>query len=194
VKNREIWFSATLNLQLCTLLHEPAFTVSDSQPLLQPRKGAVTISSTKASRRYPERPILGVGALIFDEENRILLVQRGGEPLKGWWSLPGGVLESGETLADGVRREVLEETGLQVEPVQMLTLFERIMPDAEGRPEYHYVLVDYICRITGGTPDAADDCAALRWASRDELSALEPLTEGTLGVIQQAYRTLSTTT
>jgi mutator protein MutT len=138
------------------------------------------------SRRYPERPVVGVGALIFDQQGRILLVQRGGEPLKGWWSLPGGVLETGETLADGVRREVREETGLEVEPATMIDVFERIMRDAEGRPEYHYVLIDYICRVTGGTPEAADDCAGIVWASRDDLRNLR-ITEGTVGVIEKAY-------
>lgn len=134
--------------------------------------------------------MLGVGALIFDGENRIMLVQRGGEPLKGWWSLPGGVLETGETLAEGVKREVLEETGLVVEPVHMLTIFERIMPDEAGRPEYHYVLVDYVCRIVSGEECAADDCAAIRWAARDEVAAITPLTKGTLGVIEQAWQWL----
>lgn len=134
--------------------------------------------------------MLGVGALIFDTHGRIMLVQRGGEPLKGWWSLPGGVLEVGETLAEGVKREVLEETGLVVDPVHMLTVFERIMPDTEGRPEYHYVLVDYICRIVSGEACAADDCAAIRWTARDEVAAVTPLTKGTLGVIQQAWQWL----
>jgi 8-oxo-dGTP diphosphatase len=135
--------------------------------------------------------VLGVGALIFDDHNRILLAQRGGEPLKGFWSLPGGVLETGETLLDGIRREVLEETGLHVDPVQLLTVFERIMPDAHGRAEYHYVLLDYICCVTGGEPCPADDCAALRWVAQSELAAVEPLTEGTLGVIPQAYGTIN---
>lgn len=130
--------------------------------------------------------MLGVGALIFREDD-ILLVERGGEPLKGWWSLPGGVLETGETLADGIRREVLEETGLVVEPVQMIEIFERIMPDADGRTEYHYVLVDYICRVTGGTLCAADDCARVAWVPVRELAGIQ-LTEGTLGVIGKACR------
>lgn len=142
------------------------------------------------SRRYPERPVLGIGALIFDEQNRILLIERGGEPLKGWWSLPGGVLETGETLADGVRREVKEETGLIVEPVQMIEVFERIMPDAEGRTEYHYVLIDYICRITGGSLCPADDCADARWATRQDCAGLR-ITEGTLSVIEKAWERLA---
>ena len=134
--------------------------------------------------------MLGVGALIFDEDNRILLIERGGEPLKGWWSLPGGVLETGETLAEGVVREVKEETGLIVEPDQMIEVFERIMRDAEGRPEYHYVLIDYVCRVTGGTLSPADDCADARWTSRQDCGTLK-ITEGTLSVIERAWERLT---
>jgi len=137
------------------------------------------------SRRYPERPVLGVGALIFDESGRILLVKRGREPLKGWWSLPGGVLECGESLVEGVRREVREETGLEVEPIRLVEVFERILRDSEGRPEYHYVLLDYLCRPLGGVLAAADDCAAVRWTSYEELPSLK-VTEGTLAVIEKA--------
>jgi 8-oxo-dGTP diphosphatase len=106
--------------------------------------------------------------------------------LKGWWSLPGGVLETGETLADGVRREVLEETGLVVEPQQMIEVFERIMRDTEGRPEYHYVLLDYICRVTGGTLHPADDCADAAWTTRADCAGMQ-ITEGTLAVIQKVW-------
>ena len=137
------------------------------------------------SRRYPARPILGVGALIFNGDE-ILLVERGREPLKGYWSLPGGVLETGETLKAGIRREVFEETGLEVEPLEIAEVFERIMPDAEGKAEYHYVLVDYICRVTGGTLGAADDSSAVAWVKRGDLAGYK-MTEGTLPVIERAY-------
>lgn len=131
--------------------------------------------------------MLGVGALLFDGD-RILLAERGREPLKGYWSLPGGVLETGETLEAGIRREVLEETGLVVETEGVAEIFERIMPDAEGRAEYHYVLIDYFCRVTGGVLCAGDDCSAARWFRLTELPGLL-LTEGTLGVIEKAYET-----
>lgn len=138
------------------------------------------------NRRYPKRPILGIGALIF-KGKRILLVQRGKQPLLGWWSLPGGALETGESLADGIRREVREETGLEVKPLAIATVFERIIPDAAGRAEYHYVLIDYVCRVTGGTAAPATDVSALAWVMEDELERYQ-LTEGTLPVIREAFR------
>lgn len=137
------------------------------------------------NRRYPKRPILGVGALIF-QRNRILLVERGKQPLKGWWSLPGGVLETGELLADGIRREVKEETGLDVEPIEVIEIFERIMPDGDGRTEYHYVLVDYICRVKSGAAHPATDVSALAWVAEHDLERYK-LTEGTLPVIRKAF-------
>ena len=138
------------------------------------------------NRRYPLRPILGVGALIFDHD-RILLVERGQEPLKGYWSLPGGVLEAGETLAEGIIREVREETGLEVKPLGVLEIFERIIRDAQGAPEYHYVLIDYICRITGGSLLASDDVSRAAWVPRERLAAYL-ITEGTLPVIEKGFR------
>ena len=133
--------------------------------------------------------MLGVGALIFDDDFRVLLVERGREPLKGFWSLPGGVLETGETLAEGVVREVLEETGLIVSADQPVEIFERIMRDQDGKAEYHYVLVDYICRVTGGSLAAADDVADVRWTPKQDLYDIR-LTEGTLPVIEKAYSIL----
>lgn len=138
-----------------------------------------------SKRRYPDRPILGVGALILDAD-RILLVERGRPPLQGYWSLPGGVLELGETLDQAIRREVLEETGLVVEPLHILEIFERIMRDSEGRAEYHYVLIDYVCRVTGGTLCAADDVSRVEWVACADLGQYK-ITEGTLPVIEKAF-------
>ena len=140
----------------------------------------------KDDRRYPKRPLIGVGAIILRRE-RILMAQRGKQPLKGWWSLPGGALETGESLHDAVCREVLEETGLQIRPLGVLEIFERIMRDAKGAPEYHYVLIDYVCRITGGTLAAGDDVCDVAWVRRRDLPGLR-ITEGTLGVIEKAFR------
>jgi ADP-ribose pyrophosphatase YjhB (NUDIX family) len=132
--------------------------------------------------------MVGVGALIFDGA-RILMAQRGKQPLKGWWSLPGGALETGELLADGVRREVREETGLEIEPVRVFEIFERIIRDDQGAPEYHYVLIDYLCRVTGGALAAGDDVCRVEWMEREALGNLQ-ITEGTLGVIDRAFQTL----
>jgi 8-oxo-dGTP diphosphatase len=126
--------------------------------------------------------------LIF-EHGRILLVERGKEPLKGFWSIPGGIVETGEKLEEGIRREVLEETGLDVEPYSMFEVFERIIPDGDGKPEYHYVLIDYLCRRLSGEPVAASDVSRLAWVSEPELSAYR-ITEGTLGVIERAFAKL----
>lgn len=145
-------------------------------------------SISEDDRRYPSRPFLGVGALIFDGRN-ILLVERGKEPLKGYWSLPGGILETGEKLEEGISREVLEETGLEVEPLSIFEVFERIMPDAEGRPEYHYVLIDYVCRPVGGHLEAASDVSRAAWVSEQSLRDYR-LTEGTLGVVERAFAKL----
>jgi len=141
---------------------------------------------TESDRRYPSRPLIGVGALIFNR-GRILMAQRGKEPLKGWWSLPGGAVEAGETLDTAVRREVLEETGLIVKPLRVHEIFERIIRDAAGTPEYHYVLMDYICRVTGGSPQAGDDVARVEWMRLEDLAGLQ-ITVGTLEVIERAFR------
>ncbi len=135
------------------------------------------------------RPVLGVGALII-EQGRILLVERGREPLKGYWSLPGGAVETGERLEVAVRREVREETGLEIEIVALIEVFERIMNDESGRPEYHYVLMDYLCRPSGGSLCAADDASRVGWFEPGEISALR-ITEGTPAVIAKAFAWLA---
>jgi ADP-ribose pyrophosphatase YjhB (NUDIX family) len=130
-------------------------------------------------REFPIAPLVGVGAVIVDE-GRVLLVRRGNEPMKGHWTLPGGLLELGESLSDGVAREVREETGLIVEVLQLIELLERIHRH-ETRVRYHYVIADYLCRVTGGQLQAASDADAVRWAEREEWNGagalqLDPIT------------------
>jgi 8-oxo-dGTP diphosphatase len=123
------------------------------------------------AREYPDNPLVGVGAVIA-QESRVLLIRRGTPPLLGEWSLPGGVLECGETLRDAVIREAREETGLVVETGEMLGVYERVIRDDEGRVRYHYVLIDFLCRAVGGDLKAGSDAADVRWYSREELPAL----------------------
>jgi ADP-ribose pyrophosphatase YjhB (NUDIX family) len=137
-----------------------------------------------SSRRYPERPLLGVGAVIFDGGN-VLLIERGQEPLKGWWTLPGGLVEAGERLDEALRREVIEETGLLVEPLTVAAIFERIIDDGEGRAEFHYVIIDYLCRPAGGALRCGSDVADARWVHLNELGGVK-LAPGTPPVIERA--------
>lgn len=129
-------------------------------------------------REFPQGPIVGVGAVVV-HQGRVLLVQRGREPLKGKWSLPGGMLELGESLTQGVAREVQEETGLDVEAVELVELIDRIHkesgPSGE-RVRYHYVIADYLCRVIGGTLQAASDADAVRWVERAEWNSHSALT------------------
>jgi 8-oxo-dGTP diphosphatase len=124
------------------------------------------------NRSYPEHPIVGVGAVIVAGD-RALLVRRASEPLSGEWSVPGGMLELGETLRDGVRREVLEETGLVVEPGEVLDIFDSIFTDGEGRTQYHYVLIDYLCRPVSSEAMAGSDVSEVRWVSETDLAAMK---------------------
>jgi len=144
-------------------------------------------------REFPETPLVGVGAVVVDE-GRVLLVRRGTEPMKGQWSLPGGVLELGESLLSGVVREVLEETGLTVEPLELLELLDRIHRVGE-RVRYHYVIADYLCRVAGGELKAASDADAVRWAERAEWNShsalrLDPVTTRVIELGWQRAQTL----
>ncbi len=127
------------------------------------------------AREYPDNPLVGVGAVIVDrhlDNHRVLLIRRGQPPLLGEWSLPGGVLECGETLREAVTREAREETGLVVEAGEMLGVYERVIRGDDGRVRYHYVLIDFSCRAVGGDLKAGSDAADVRWFTRDELPAL----------------------
>ncbi|HUL72954.1 MAG TPA: NUDIX hydrolase [Vicinamibacterales bacterium] len=108
-------------------------------------------------REYPSRPIVGVGAVVRDDDGRVVLVKRGHAPLAGEWSLPGGTVEVGETLEAAVVREIREETGLLVVVGPVVEVFDRILPDEHGRVRYHFVIVDYLCRIRGGKLEAGSD-------------------------------------
>ena len=123
-------------------------------------------------REFPDKPLIGVGAVIV-EDYRVLLIRRGQAPLLGEWSLPGGLLECGETLREATAREAREETGLVVETVGKLGVYERIIRADDGRVRYHYVLIDYLCRPVAGELKAGSDAAEAGWFRREELPALK---------------------
>jgi 8-oxo-dGTP diphosphatase len=122
-------------------------------------------------REYPDFPLVGVGAIIIDED-RVLLVKRGHPPLAGEWSIPGGVLEVGETLREAAVREAMEETSLEVEPGDLLGVYDRILRDADERTLYHYVLIDFLCRRISGEPQAAGDADEVRWFTQADAAKL----------------------
>jgi len=130
-------------------------------------------------REYPDSPLVGIGAIIV-EAGRVVLVKRGHPPQLGEWSIPGGVLEVGETVREAARREALEETGLTVEPLELLGVFDRLLHDEQGRVKYHYVLIDFLCRRLSGELCAAGDAAECRWftaAETDRLALLPDTAE-----------------
>jgi 8-oxo-dGTP diphosphatase len=133
-------------------------------------------------REYPDHPLVGVGAIIVDG-GRVALVKRGTAPLMGEWSIPGGMLELGETLRRGAEREALEETGLVVRATELMGVFDRIVPDEAKRTMYHYVLVDFLCERISGEVHASGDASDARWFTWEETSEL-PLAEDTAAVIK----------
>ena len=148
--------------------------------------GKTTTTTTPPAeprRDYPERPLVGVGAVIV-EDGRALAVQRAREPLRGEWSVPGGLVEAGETLRQAAEREAREETGLLVEAGELLDVFDSIVRDAEGRIQYHFVLVDFLCRLRGGRLQAQSDVSEARWVTREELAGLG-MREATAAVIRK---------
>jgi ADP-ribose pyrophosphatase YjhB (NUDIX family) len=136
-------------------------------------------------RTFPERPVVGVGAVILDGA-RVVLIKRGQPPLQGEWSLPGGAVELGETLEDAVAREVLEETGLPIEVGPVVEVLDRVHRTSDGRIEYHYVIVDYLCRSSSDRPlVAGSDALDARWVSASELPAYH-VTAKAIAVIHKA--------
>jgi len=137
------------------------------------------------NRSYPERPMVGVGAIIFRKDS-VLLVQRGRQPAYGKWSLPGGLVEAGESLKEAVMREVREEVGLDVTVTNLAAALDRVILDGAGKVEYHYVLLDFICEYNGGEPMPASDALACAFVSLDDLSRYS-MTRGTEQVIRRAH-------
>ncbi len=145
-----------------------------------------------SSREYPERPVVGIGGVIIDQ-GRTLLIRRGNEPLLGEWSIPGGTLEIGESLEEGVARELLEETGIEVRVLELIEVFDRIYLEngATGaqdkqKPRFHYVIVDYLCERVGGEPRAGSDVTDVAFALEDELNKFH-LTETATRVLKKAF-------
>jgi ADP-ribose pyrophosphatase YjhB (NUDIX family) len=136
-------------------------------------------------REFPEVPLVGIGAIII-EEGRVVLVKRAHPPLQAEWSIPGGMLEVGELVREAAIREAREETGLTVEPGELLGVYDRVLRNPEQRVQYHYVLIDFLCRRVAGNLAAASDAAEVRWFSPDELPGLK-LAEDTLDVIRKGF-------
>ena len=141
-------------------------------------------------REFPEVPLVGVGAIII-EDARVVLVKRAHPPLQAEWSIPGGVLEVGELVREAAVREAHEETGLTVEPGELLGVFDRVLRDSQQRVQYHYVLIDFLCRRVAGDLAAASDAAEVRWFTREELPGLN-LAKDTLEVILKGFAKLTT--
>jgi len=145
-----------------------------------------------SSREYPERPMVGVGGVII-EQGRALLIRRGSEPLLGEWSIPGGMLELGETLEEGVARELREETGLTIRVIELIEVFDRIYVEStagakEGKkgPRFHYVIVDYLCERLAGQAVAGSDVTDVAFASENELGKFN-LTETATRILKKAF-------
>lgn len=140
-------------------------------------------------REYPDRPVVGVGGVVIFK-GRALLVRRGRAPFQGEWSIPGGMLELGETILEGVRRELREETGIDAEVIELLEVFERIALDDAGKPQYHYVVLDYFCEPLSGEARAGSDAAEVAWADEAELAQYS-LTPTAIKVIRKALELAS---
>ena len=137
-------------------------------------------------RDYPDRPLLGVGAVIVRHE-QFLIVRRANPPLQGQWSIPGGLVETGETTREAVVREIREETGLTIEPIELIEVFERILRDTNSRVQYHYVVIDYLCRIVSGESRPGSDVSEIRWIAFHDL-LIQEITPETRNVIQKALK------
>ncbi len=133
-------------------------------------------------REYPEYPLPAVSCVLFNEKGQVLMVRRGNPPAQGKWSLPGGVVKTGEELENALKREMLEECGLEVEIDSLLSVSSRIVKNKDGKIQYHFILLDYFCKWIGGSLKAGSDASAIQWVTIDEIKSLE-VTEGVVDVI-----------
>lgn len=139
-------------------------------------------------REYPERPIVAVGGVVI-HDSQVLLVRRGQPPLEGRWSIPGGILEIGETVAEGVSRELQEETGIRVRVGELIEIYEKILRDESDEPQYHFVILDYACEFVEGTVRAGGDVTEAAWVSEQQMESLA-LTRAAKRVIRKAFSTV----
>jgi ADP-ribose pyrophosphatase YjhB (NUDIX family) len=152
----------------------------------------MSVRRMASSKEYPDRPVVGIGGVII-EQQRAVLIRRGSEPLLGEWSIPGGALELGETLEEGVARELLEETGIEVRILDLIEVFDRIYPGngaagakMKSKPRFHYVIADYLCERLGGEPRAGSDVTDLAFAREEELASFQ-LTETATRILKKAF-------
>ncbi|MCL5263892.1 MAG: NUDIX hydrolase [Chloroflexi bacterium] len=136
------------------------------------------------ARMYPDLPVVGVGTIVL-KDGQVLLIRRGVEPAYGKWSVPGGLVELGEGLRDAAAREVKEETGLDVDVGPVVDIVERVIRDADGRIQYHYIIVDFVARWLAGEAHADSDALEARWVAPEDIDGFET-TEGLVPVIKKA--------
>lgn len=138
-------------------------------------------------RSYPSAPLVGVGVITFNDENKVLLVKRGNEPSKGLWSLPGGLVELGERVREAGIREVKEECNIDIEPEDVISVVDLILEDPDGKIKYHYILIDYLAKYIGGEILPQSDVIDANWFSHDELKELN-IPEVTRDVLEKAFK------
>lgn len=138
------------------------------------------------NREYPDRPFIGVGVVIV-KDGRVVLIRRGHAPAQGEWSIPGGAMELGETVRAAAVREAREETALEIEPGELLGVFDRVLRDESNRTRYHFVLIDFLAKPIGGELRAGEDAAEARWCNQEEIESLQ-MAEDTLAVIRKALK------
>ena len=141
------------------------------------------------TRRYPQKPLVGVGVVVFNENRQVVLVKRGNEPSQGLWAIPGGNVELGEQVRETAIREVKEECNIDIELMDLLGVVDLILKDENGRVQYHYILIDYLAQYTRGNIKAQSDISDIGWFYQHELQQLD-IPEVTLKVLEKAFASI----